>query len=166
MPKLSEYLFGSKPKAEKVSVLTPEQQALQNQLVGGLGAPTQSGLDFLSALLSGDPEALNAFEAPLIQQFEQETIPGLAERFAQYDAQGSSGFKNSLAGASKDLTTNLAALRGQLQMNALGNLGGLLGLGTQQSFQPLMKQGSQGLFGSALTGFGSSLGSKLGGGLF
>ena len=91
---------------------------------GLAGSPLYgAGSSFLQQLLSGNPEAFAAFEAPYLQNFQQKIAPGIAERFAGAGtgagALGSSAFANSLAEASRNLQTDLASLRSGLQMQAL-----------------------------------------------
>src|SRR5574338_812065 len=59
----------------------------------------QQGQDWLMGLFN-DPEFFNSFEAPLQRQFQEETIPNLANRFAGMGSGGSLGstvFRNQLA---------------------------------------------------------------------
>lgn len=56
-----------------------------------------------------------------VNRFNQDTIPGLAERFtAMGNGQRSSGFQNALGMAGSDLGTRLAALRSQFGLQQLG----------------------------------------------
>jgi len=119
------YIFGEKGGRE--NIYSPEQQQLQSNMyqnaqtgiTGNRGY--QLGQDYINRLLSNDPESYAAFEAPYRQQYEQQVIPGIAERFAGMGAgnQSSSAFRNELAQAGGDYTTGLAALRAQMQMQAL-----------------------------------------------
>jgi hypothetical protein len=56
------------------------------------------------------------------QGFQKNTVPLLSERFAQYNARGSSGYNNALQDEGNDLEYKLAALRQGNAMNLL-NLG-------------------------------------------
>lgn len=102
-------------------------RSLENILQTGGGLqqnPTyQGGNNFLQQLLSGGPEAYKQFEAPLMQNFEQNIAPGIAERYAGLGTGGgassSSALQNSLAQAGRNLQTDIGALRGNLQMQAL-----------------------------------------------
>ncbi len=119
----NEFFFGSDSRMDPYNKqsLNFLQQLMQN---GGLedNSLYQSGQSYLQKLLSGDPSAFAEFEAPYKQQFEQETIPGIAERFAGMGtgsgASSSSGLYNSLARASKEFSTNLAGMRSGMQMQA------------------------------------------------
>lgn len=83
-------------------------------------SPTyQAGASYLQNLLEGGPEAFARFEAPYLRQFEEQTIPMLAERFGGAGAQSSSAFQQALGGAGAGLSEQLASLRSGLQMQAL-----------------------------------------------
>lgn len=132
-----------------LSTLNPEQQQLfsqlSQQLMGGQQSPLMGvGTNYLQNLLSGSPEAFQQFEAPIKRQFQEQVIPGIAERFSGLGsgAQSSSAFQQALGQAGSGLSENLAALRGGMQMQALpqalqfaqqpiSNILQLLGLNTQ-----------------------------------
>lgn len=171
MPKLSEWLFGSSPKLNKVATGTPGQekfggnliQQLMDQLNGG-GAYGQSQ-DYLSGLFGQD--AFQNFSEPFNQQFQQQfqqdIMPRIAERFAGYGnssgALSSTGFGQALGGAaaqgSSNLQAQLAQLFSQLQMGGAQQAGNQfnqqaqLGLG-YQPFAYHEKPGSTGAFLPAL----------------
>jgi hypothetical protein len=120
----NEFFFGSQSKMKPYNKggLSALEQMLQggglegNELFG-------AGSDFLQNLLSGSPGATSAFEAPFMQQFQQQIAPGIAERFAGMGTGGgassSSALNNSLAQAGGNLQNQLAQLRSGLQMQAL-----------------------------------------------
>lgn len=160
------------PKGYNVfSTLNPQQASLLQQLLGSSSGQSgniqqnplyQSGGNYLQKILSGDT---SAFEAPLMRQFNEQIVPGLAERFSGLGsgAQSSSAFQQALGSAGADLSERLGALRGNLQMQAapqalsyaqqpVSNIQNLLGLQTQ-AFSP--KQ----------MGFGKQLGLGLAGGI-
>lgn len=130
-------LFTTSAKVKKYDTLTKGQQGLQNQLIGQLGSAGVNnpaygqGLQYLMQLLQGGPEAFANFEAPIKRQFEEEIIPGIAERFAGLGAgsQSSSAFQQALGKAGAGLSENLGALRSSLQMQALPQA-------LQYAFQP------------------------------
>lgn len=81
----------------------------------------QGGQQWLQGLFN-DPEFFRSFEAPLMRQFNEEIIPGLANRFAGMGtggSLGSTGFRNQLAREGSNLSTNIAALRGGMQQQAI-----------------------------------------------
>lgn len=165
--------FTSTPdKVRKIGTQTPEQQQALSQLFqmlgggGGLGQGAGQGSQFLSDLLNPQSQAYASMEKPYMQQFEQQTVPGLAERFAGFGGLGgglqSSGFGQALSSAGGNLQAQLAAMRTGTQTQAANSLlqkylGGLgLGLGAQ-AFQPAYQPGNTGLFGPALSSFAQYL---------
>jgi hypothetical protein len=91
---------------------------LQNILQQGNqpGALEQSGSNYLQGLLSQDPRMMQQFEAPYMRQFNEQIVPGLAERFT--GKQSGSAFQQALGSAGSGLMERLAALRGGLGMQA------------------------------------------------
>jgi hypothetical protein len=81
----------------------------------------QQGMDTLSFLQSQGRQ--NADFGPIEErykkQFEEETIPGLAERFTTLGGQRSSGFQRAALGAGADFNSQMAALRSQHGMRQL-----------------------------------------------
>lgn len=173
---LTDFLFGSKSKMKPFNKQSLESLLQLIQSGGGLGQNPLfgAGQSYLQNLLSGSPEAFSAFEAPLKRQFEQETIPGITERFAGMGTGAgglnSSGLQQSLARAGEGLSTNLGALRGQLQMQALpqalgyaqapiNNLLQAIGLVPGQHYEI---PGQPGLVQSGLSSFAQGFGGGFG----
>lgn len=168
---------------QQLSTMTKGQsgflQQLLSQLMGqssniGQNPLFQQGSNFLQQLLSGSPESTQAFEAPAMRQFNEQIVPGLAERFSGLGAgaQSSSAFQQALGQAGAGLSENLQALRSGLQMSALpqalgyaqqpiNNLQGFgqLGLGSQ-SFGYVPKQ--QGFLKQLMTALAGGAGQGLG----
>lgn len=126
------------------------------------------GSDYLQRLLSGDESAYNDFEAPYIQNFQENILPEIAGRFngigTGSGAYNSSALANSLSQAGRSLQTDLAGLRARTQQSALPQAlnyaqqpyaNRLAGVGIQQQ-GVYGQQGSQGLFGSAASGLFSN----------
>lgn len=145
-----------KQKERQVQRFTPEQQGLLNQYISGGTKGIPQGFDYIRELLSGSPEAFSRFEQPFKTQFNQETVPNLAARFAGMGSGNlsSSGFQQALAQAGSSLSEKLASLRGGLQMQALGHLGNLSSPGLTPSFESILSQGSQGFGGSIAPALG------------
>jgi hypothetical protein len=140
----------------------------------------QSGQNWLQNLFN-DQDFFRAFEAPLQRQFEENTIPELANRFASMGsggAQGSTAFRNQLAREGSNLHTNIAALRGGMQQQGVNQglqyaqqpFSNLMSMYQQALSQPTMNQYQPpsagpfgGAFSSLLGGFGSGMGQKFGG---
>lgn len=82
----------------------------------------QQGSEWLKNLFGNDQGFWNQFEAPLQRQFQEQTVPELANRFAAQGsggALGSTGFRNQLAREGSNLSTNIAALRGNMQQQGV-----------------------------------------------
>lgn len=117
-------------------------------------------------LLSGSPESYEKFEAPMMRQFNEQVVPGIAERFTGVGGQ-SSAFQQALGNAGAGLQENLASMRGGLQQQgAQGLLQALMGLSGQglgthafeNVYQPKAPSFLQSLFGGIGGGVGSGLG--------
>jgi hypothetical protein len=108
---------------------------------GSLGQGYQGALGLQQQLMDPSSEAVQQFAEPYMRQFEQQTVPGLAERFAGLGAMGgglsSSGVGQALGAAGGNLQAQLAALKAGLGQQAaqqlMGQYGGMLGsaLGAQ-----------------------------------
>lgn len=192
MPNIMEMIFGNGDRNIQQSTLTGSQggflenlmQQLQ-QMSGGGGGMNQA-MKTLMGFLDPNSEQYKNFEAPYMQQFEQQTIPGLAEKFAGMGGGmggglSSSGFGQALGAAGGNLQTQLAQMKSQMQRQAAGDLFGQYnqmanqGLGTR-AFENQYQPGSTGLLGNvveglaggisggAAPGFGKAISNKLFGG--
>jgi hypothetical protein len=172
---LGGYFTSRNDKMGRQDVQTPEQQQALSQILSQMGQMQGSGgnysaaNNYLSKLLNRDPETYDRFAAPYLQNFQQNILPMLSERFAGIGgglgggALSSSGFAQTLGGAGANLQAQLAGLFSNLQqsaasqsMNQYNNLAGI-GLGTR-AFQPTYQPGSTGIAGGLAEGFGQSLG--------
>lgn len=155
---LGGYLSNKSPelKERQIQRFTPQQQGIFGQLQGGASQGLPLAFNNIQQLLQGSPEAFKAFEAPYQRQFKEQTVPGIAERFAGLGSGSlsSSGFQQALGQAGSSLSEKLASLRGGLQQNAIQQLMGLSGMGLQPQFESVLQQGDQGFGG----GIASSLG--------
>lgn len=171
------FLFGSPGKMKQAPTLTGEQQQFLSQFLqqimgGSSGQGMGESLDYLRGILSGDPEAFSAFEAPALRQFNEEILPSIAERFTAQGAGGGRSSANALAfaKAGESLSEKLAAQRAALQSGAaqqlLGNFNQQAGLGLgTKAFENYYKPASQGLLGQFAQGAGQGLGMAGSGGL-
>ncbi len=154
---------------------------IKSQMGGGNQDITQNqnyqqGSQWLNDLFN-DPEFFKSFEAPLQRQFEEETVPGLANRFASMGSGGSTGstaFRNQLGREGSNLSTNIAALRGGMQQQGVNqslgyaqspiqNLMNMMGIGlqpTQNAYQGPSQGGWGALAGPLAGGAVSSWGSQ------
>ena len=132
---LGKFLFGA--GTEKLPTMTKQQEALLNRIMemigpqGGLGQGYGESTDLLRMLMDPSSEAVQQFADPYMKQFEQQTLPGIAERFAGAGAMGgglsSSGFAQHLGAAGSNLQSQLAALKAGLGQQAAGQLMGQYG---------------------------------------
>lgn len=77
----------------------------------------QQGQEYLRDMLSGSKESYDKFANPIKSEFERETLPQLANRFAGNTR--SSAFQNALGDAGVQLNERLGRLRGELQQSAV-----------------------------------------------
>jgi hypothetical protein len=170
MPKLNEFLFGSKDKAKKFQNLTPEQMSLLNQVMQALTGQGGDQNPFSQMFGEFNPEqTADVFQRgvadPAMRNFRQRIIPQIQQSFADQGA--SSGLNNSLATAGRDLEENLSSqlanfIYGAQQQQNQNRFQGLnLGLNTQ-TFQPYIQQGSAGLVPSTLQAFAGGAGKSFG----
>ena len=142
---------------------TPEASPLQEQLFGRLEDRQLSVMDQLDDWATGmmEPEAYDptaarehwqqSFVEPARQQFHEETLPGLDERYAGMGAMSGSGFEKAIADAAGRMDTQLGSQLAQLMYQDRGRHDQLglqqqqLGLGGMdrafQQFSPLMQAG-------------------------
>lgn len=126
--------YQSNQGGEMKSSYSPEQIGLLNQSIagaGGNGPPDitqnpqyQQGNEYLMSLFN-DPEFFNAFEAPMQREFQEKTMPTLANRYASMGTGGAfqgSGFRNQALREGANLQEKIAAMRGNMQMNAIPQL--------------------------------------------
>lgn len=160
-----DFLVGHQPRGQQFQTLTQPQMSFINQLIGGAQPSTMSAFDYLQGLLSGNPDAFAAFEGPYKQQFEQEIVPGIAERFAGMGTGGamdSSAFQQTLGRAGRELSTSLAALREGLKSQAVQGLQGMINPSLSRSFENVYDPGSYGVLGGFLQGLGHGAGKATG----
>jgi len=170
MANIGEWLFRSNDKLKKVPTGTPQQQGLHNNILSqAMGMSQQGGgydlanQYFNNFLGPNQGQAFDQFSAPYLQQFQEQMLPQIAERFAGAGALSSSGFGQSLGGASAGLQSQLAQLFSQLQGQAAQQQYGQFNQLSQTglNYQPFAYHqipGSQGMLPTALAGAASSFG--------
>lgn len=135
--------FGPKDEMTRVNTMNRGQRGLLSQLMkmlgpqGGVGQGMREGIDLQRQYMDPSSQAVDQFAQPYMNQFNQEIIPGLAERFAGMNAMGgglsSSGFGQALGAAGGNLQAQLAQLKAGLGQNAAQSLmqqyGGMAGMG-------------------------------------
>jgi len=153
---------------------TPEQQALHSQILAqamGMnqqGGGYQNAQNYYNRFLGGNQqEAYNQFASPYLQQFNEQILPQIAERFAGAGALSSSGFGQSLGGAAAGLQSKLAQLFSDLQGQAASSLTNQYNQLSQtglnyQPFSRTQKEGSMGFGNTFLTGLTGQVGKATG----
>ena len=162
---------------QKVDTMNRGQKKLLKQMTGmlndgSLGQGHQGAIDYQRQLMDPNSAAVNQFAQPYIDQFNQQTVPGLAERFAGMGGMGgglsSSGFGQSLSTAGSNLQTQLAQLKAMLGQQAASSLMGHYGnmSGQALSAQPFAyQQQAPSMMGGVLQGWGQGgFGGMQGGG--
>ena len=161
--------------------LAPLQRALKGLNIRGR-AQLRGLMNYKSPQLQ--PYQFEDIEKPALEQWEQQVIPGILERFAGANALSSSGLQQTLGQAAKGLETNLAANRAQANMNrdvtnlsakmnqpiirqnALNQLQALNQLGLMQTHGRYVQQGApaqQGFLGNIAPIIGAGIGAAFGG---
>jgi len=146
----SEALGGSPGQTMQFPRFTPEQQqgqsAMLQKALSGLG---DNKFDFAP------------IEEQARTQFQQQTVPSLAERFTQMGGSdtrlGSSGFGQALGSAGAGLEQGLAAQKAGYGLDQQKMLMGLLGLGMTPQYDTAYRPRQAGLFESGAQGLMSSL---------
>ena len=154
------FFTGTPGRWEQRSTLGPEQQSLYQQaLQAGNGAFGQVG-NYYRDLLSNDSNDFNAFAAPEMRRFREQTIPELSEQFAGMGAGGlsSSGFRNAAVGAGTDLSERLGAIRAQLRQHGAQGLQNLASQGLQQFNENIYRPATPGFLEQAAPIVGSAIG--------
>lgn len=156
--KIKKFFVGEPGKFKDIPLYAPEQIAAQKKLL-------ETALPALQSLIGQAQKPQQQFDfGPIEQQytrqFQEQTVPSIAERFGALGQQGTASYKTIMGRAGTDLAGNLAALKGQygLQQQGLGLqnqgqlfsvLSGLLGAGMGQRNQQVYMPGAKGLFGGA-----------------
>lgn len=124
----------------------------------------QAMSDLLQQALSGLQNPSQGFE-PIAQQarqqFNQQTIPSIAERFSALGAQNSSAFQQALGSAGAGLESQLASQKAQFGQQQQGNLLNLLNMGLQPQQNYLYEPQTSGILGGLSGGAGLGVGSLL-----
>jgi len=127
--------MGEPSRTETFGTQTPGQSQYLEQIMGMLNQLGPDVSRYFQDLFSDDPEALERMFAPARREFEERTVPGIAERFTGMGAgaQSSSAFQQALGSAGAGLSENLAAMREQLRGQGISALQGFgqTGLGTK-----------------------------------
>lgn len=160
---------GSRDRIKKMPTMSGRQTKFFNsflqQAQGLQGGGYQQAIGQLQGMLDPNSQIYKDFAAPQMREFNEQTIPGIAERFAGAGggmgalggALSSSGFGQALGAAGAGLNTNLAQLRAQLQQQAIQSILGQYNQSAQTAIgaQPFAYGQRQGTQGAAQAGLGS-----------
>jgi len=145
----NNFLFGSGPKTEQISALTPEQQDLLANLIDKIMSGS-GGFGFDEDFFQ------KSFVDSALQEFDQRIAPQIQQKAIGGGFGGAtSGINSSIAQEGARLEGNLASKRGDLLNQALdrGLQASGLALGTKP-FGLQQTEGSSGLFGDIASGIG------------
>jgi len=157
MPGFSAYEMPGGTLAAQLPRFTQPQQAGLEQLL-------QQGLSRLQQLPSAD---FGPIRKSAERHFQEQIVPGIAERFTGRGAQRSSAFTQALGSAGAGLSERLAGLEQEFNMNQGAQqqnlLMNLLGIGLQPQFQQEFIAGQPGFgaqfLGSLAPGLGQGISS-------
>lgn len=166
MPKFSEVLFGKPGKSKQLSTQTPDQEQLLKLIIEGLSGGNGPLKDLFGEF---DPAAFEAgVSKPALQQFQDEILPQLQEKYIAGNQVGGSGMHRAGAKAATDLQSKLAELmynaQNQQKQNQLTGLNTALGTkATENIYRPGTEGIAKPLLGSAFDVLGKSFGLGAGG---
>jgi hypothetical protein len=143
---MSEFLGGTPGRFDQVGRYNPNQERAFNQLLS-------QGLQGLMNPQAGFQPIANQAR----QQFQNQTVPSLAERFTAGagGALSSPAFASQLGSAGAQLEGNLASGAAQYGMNNQSNLLQMLGMGLQPQFDTYQNPGQAGFAQNAMPSISS-----------
>lgn len=145
------YGMGAKPaRTFSVPRLDPNQMALQQQI----GQQAQGGL----ANLQANKPSFDPIRQQAEYRLQNQTLPGIAERFSGLGAGNSSYYANALAGAQGQLASDLAAQEAQFNLANRGQEAGILNSLSSMALAP----NQEFYYEPEKAGFGQGLLSQLG----
>lgn len=107
----------------KQPTLTPEQLALQNQLINQIPGYYQNAAAGYNQFLPGGGGG-KAISDAAQRRFQQETLPSIFNAFGT-GSKTSSALNQALASGAANLNTDIASQLAQMQLQAAGGLGSL-----------------------------------------
>lgn len=130
------FFTGNKGKFKQLSTVNPQQQSALSQLLSN----AMTGLQ-------GNKFDFAPIEAQARQNFNQTTIPGIAELFSGMGSDGgqrSSAFAHSLGQAASGLETNLAGMKQNYNLQQQDQLMNMLRMALMPQFENIYRQGQPG----------------------
>lgn len=166
MPKFNEFFTGKKGKTKQLSTQTPEQEQLLKLITDGLASGEGPLKDIFGDF---DPAAFEAgVSKPAIQQFQDEILPMLQEKYIAGNQALGSGAQRAGAKAATDLQAKLAQLmydaQNQQKQNKLAGINTALGTkATENIYKPGTEGALQGFVRGAGQGLGNAAGAAIAG---
>lgn len=156
------FFGGTNSKIKSISTKTAGQQGLMEMLqkfLGG-GSGDMPGMGYLQSILGEDPNLMSQFEKPMMRQFNEQVVPGMAERFSGsgMGSRNSSSFQNQMGQAGQRLSEGLGAQRAQLKQGAMNQILQMLGISQDPSQENIFMEGQPGAGAGLFQGLGQGLG--------
>jgi hypothetical protein len=117
----------SSSKLKKFNTMDSGQRSLLKKIMSqmnlgsfdlGGNSTFKAGQNFNRQMLDPNSQAYQNLEAPYRRQYQEETVPRIAEAFSAYDAQDSSAFRQSMGRSAEDLEMNIAGQKQSAMSNA------------------------------------------------
>ena len=153
---LKNFAVGQPQRIEQLQRFTPQQISVLQQLLG-------QGMQGLQNPYQGfEPIAQRA-----MSQFQQQTVPSLAERFTSMGQNkiSSPAFASQMGQAGAGLSEGLAALQSQYGMQNRSQMMDMLGMGLTPQFENIQMNAQPGMLQQALPTMGKLGMHALGAGL-
>ena len=164
MPKLKEYLFGKKSKVKTQDLRTDEQKMLQELINEGQTKGTGPFADIFGDF--NEDAFKKGVSDPALKNFTENVLPQIHEQFISANSAQSSGLQRAQVKGATDLQSKLAELMyGAQQQQKQNQLSGLGLINNAQGKQSYVKEGSKGLFNSAIEGLSGAAGKGIGKGV-
>lgn len=153
------FFTGTPERIQQIPTGTPQQQGANEQLLALIQKLLPGAFGNLENILSNEPGSLEAFQAPLMRQFNEQIVPSIAAKYGSLLGEGggtSSAFGNALEGAGERLSETFGAQKAGLQNDALTQLLNLFQQGMKPQHENLfrprqpgfLEQGAKGLIGA------------------
>jgi len=169
----SNFWMGTPAKTEQLPTMSPQQQQMFEGLLSMVQGQQGNVSKYMNDLFSDDPQALQRMFAPAQREFQEQTIPGIAEQFSGMGsgAQSSSAFGQTLGAAGASLSEKLASMREGLRSQGMSSFQNMMQQGLSKepfAYQQTPRQPGflESVIGPALGATGSAAGSYFGGPAF
>jgi hypothetical protein len=142
---LQNFMVGQPQRIEQVNQFNPQQQSALQSLLG-------QGMQGMQNPYAG----FEPIKQQAINQFNQQTIPSLAERFTSMgnNSMTSPLFASQMGQAGAGLSQNLAAMQSQYGMQNRNQMMSMLGMGLTPQNQNFQMDAQQGMLQQLLPALG------------